>query len=657
MATFKPNRCLLNPKFEGYKLAPLEQEQVVSHHALQYKPSQANVSGRSHVSFQEVQSRISHNHLTISPTNGTAVYVDRELKVISIHVDDTTLVPSFRLLYELPRPIYSPKADSPQREYPSVTFLNASSLFTADGYGNLHALHIPDSGKAELLGTFELSTGPTYGSANGVVPFRIYQAVQITPQTAVVILSSKKYPSDSSRPNSLSDIRSKVPSAEFDIWAVRFALPLLQTDQRPRALDILWHRRGEDVPVYTAYDEARDAFVLVGNSSYRSVDVAPKPTYEPSADELAPIPRAGENLDAASTVSQPQKPPPYSWTQTEDSVTVAIPLPSSTRVDSIKVTFSPRTLTVFIRSDLTLPDTTDSSAHVKPPHYDMKALWDTIQPSTSFWTWDRAAEHTFGVLTLHLDKAHEGTRWSQVFAAAGASASADMREEDLEVPETLDPSELYAIREALEKYTAALRDGHDGRGLGLGHGVPSLAEGEIDDEVDLGMGRVVCITWIRADGAQPLYTHGSDSPVSLLSTPFPGVEPSGRPSLVVKNGLDGVVYELNAATSPEDPPKWIHSATFSALSFVLASKRDTRFTYHMSPKAVFAFESGSRELGGNVYIYRGGSSREKWAKQAVLKIGGYAGPLLGVGMIKTKGNKLIVLCLCEEELIVLHDVL
>ena len=90
MSTFRPDRDLLNPRFEGYKLSPIAQEQAVFHYSLQYKPSQLNVSGRSLVSFQEVQSRISHNHLTLCQQDGSAVYVDGELRVVSVKLSEVS---------------------------------------------------------------------------------------------------------------------------------------------------------------------------------------------------------------------------------------------------------------------------------------------------------------------------------------------------------------------------------------------------------------------------------------------------------------------------------------------------------------------------------------------------------------------------------------
>jgi hypothetical protein len=89
MPLLQPDRALLNPAFEAYKLDSLEEDEVVSRHTLPHVLSQAALSGRTHVSFAEVQSRIRHNHLAVSPT-GRAVYIDAELGVCAIDVDDVS---------------------------------------------------------------------------------------------------------------------------------------------------------------------------------------------------------------------------------------------------------------------------------------------------------------------------------------------------------------------------------------------------------------------------------------------------------------------------------------------------------------------------------------------------------------------------------------
>lgn len=492
----------------------------------------------------------------------------------------------------------------------------------SDGSGLLYILRDAGSIAFELLGMYGLPES---------TPFRIHSIATTPSGAAMVILSSRKYGAPIPK-------RQAKTIVDFDVWAVRFSLPLSKSpsgDVTP--LGISWQRRGHAVPIHVAYDESRQVFILLGDSPYSPVEEPVTGPYNPSADEIAPIPRPDENLDTPAP--ELVKPPPYSWTQTSDSVTVAFPLPSTTPKANIKVMFSHQSLTVHIQGDIA-PD-------IPLPHYSSKRLWDGISTSSSMWTWDREGEHHVGLLTLHLDKQHEGTKWSHVFEASGLSA------EDEDVPETLDPSELWDIRESLEKYTAALRTGGDESGVGLGSDLPSLARGEMDDEVDHSIGRTAQLTWIAEDGRVPSWaSQNSDLPNRLLSTELPGS--SSGCSLIFKHGLDGTVFSLEPASSPEEPPRWIHTSTFSALSFVLASKTDTRFTCHIPYKAVFAFENGLRDRAGNVYIYRAASTTEKWAKQAVLRVG-QEGSLLGVGALRTAKESVIV-GLTEKELILISGI-
>jgi hypothetical protein len=124
----------------------------------------------------------------------------------------------------------------------------------------------------------------------------------------------------------------------------------------------------------------------------------------------------------------------------------------------------------------------------------------------------------------------------------------------------------------------------------------------------------------------------------------------------VKNHIDGTVFRLDHTSDLR--AEWNHTATFPALSFVLASKEDTRFTYHVSSRAVLAFENGNRDRGGNVYIYWGARSNDMWAKQVVLKVGdASSGSLLGVGAFRNGQGKALLICLTEGDLILIHDVI
>ncbi|KAJ7505342.1 hypothetical protein B0H11DRAFT_1795981, partial [Mycena galericulata] len=610
-------RNLLNPKFEGYKLDVIAQENCVARYNLQYIATQATISTHAHLSFQEVQSRITHNHISMAPDGSRAVYVDAELRVILVDLNLETLTPSFVAIYELSQPMQS---GTPHLEYPSAAFLSSSEIFVSDGSGLLYILREASPAFFQLIGLYELPQS---------APFRIHSAI-LHSGTASVILSSRREPADTV-PN-----RQTRPVIDFNVSAVQFKLPLSGPPSGTvLPLEIAWQRRGNAAPIHVVYDESRRAFMLLGDSVYSQVEAPVVESYTPSAQEMAPIPRPNENLDALTL----EKPPPYSWTQTSDSVTVVFPLPSTTPKTSIKVNFSQQSLTLHVQGNIA-PD-------VPLPHHSAKRLWDGISTSSSMWTWDREGELHVGLLTLHLDKQHEGTRWPHVFASSGTSA------EDTEVAETLDPSELWNIRKSLEKYTAALRNREDIDGLGPGSDLPSLSKGEMDDEVDNSIGRSAQMTWVGEDGKTPSWaSQNTDVPNRLLSIELPGSGPGT--SLIVKNGLDGAVFSLKPASSTEEPPSWDHTSTFSALPFVLASKTDTRFTYHIPAKAVFAFENGMRGRAGNVYIYRAAPTTEIWAKQAVLRVG-QEGSLLGVGAITT-GKGTVLLCLTENELVVISNI-
>lgn len=496
---------------------------------------------------------------------------------------------------------------------------------------------------ATFLGAYHLPQ--TEVPSQSLLPFK-FNAAHVSEGSAVCVLSSRDV--DEHGPNPLTS-NGGHPAPQFHLWVV--SIPLTSGDTSvlsPTPMQVLWQARGGSLPIYAGLDSTKTAFCILSGSQYQTVGQKAPPTYEPTPDEIAPVPRAGENLDLdVRPPNEPEKPPPYSWTQTSDSVTVAFPVPSHVPKTAIKVTLTPRTLSLTVNAANTTP--------IDLPRYLIKPLWDGISPSSSFWTWDKEGAKTFGLLTLHLDKQHEGTRWSHVFATSGTKPADEISDPtDVDVPETLDPSELYQIREALEKYTTALRNGEDASGLGLGSGIPSLAHGEMD-AVDANVGRAFIVSWIGMDGHVSQVVEGL--PSTLLSTPLPGLtEPTSPLTLMVKSDIDGLLYEQPNPLSPT--LTWTHSATFPALSFVLASKQDLRFTFHASTEMALAFESGTGPGGGNLYIYYRPLNKDNWAKQSILRVSGAEkGALLGVGLLKTQTQEKVLVCLTEREIVLVKNVL
>ena len=541
-----------------------------------------------------------------------------------------TLQPSFRVLCELPRALQSTVIGNCDPEYPTAVFLTSSTVLVTDGHGSMYLLRISN---AELAGPCMLST-----IRDKSIPFRIHDAIMVSPDMAVALLSSRTHFDNEEAGSSTLHSHTKHVPSQFDIWAVQLHLTL----PLPPKMDVLWRRRGSDAPIFVRCNAVKGTHLIVSGSPYRDLDVPTTVPCEPTADEFVSIPQHVEVLEAGM-------PPPYSWSQTSEMVTVAFPLPSTTIKSDIQVVFSPRSLTIQV--------SVVAPSLIPLPRYCGKDLWDGISASSSYWTWDRDAEHSFGLLTLHLDKQHEGRKWMHVFAKAGTTAASEASPEDIDVPETLDPSELCTIRESLEKYTSSLLDGQCGSGIGLGTGSSSLAEGEMDLEIDDFVGMEAFMTWINEDGSTPPWAAKSEGPTTILSTPLPGLDKTNT-SFVIKTAHDGAFFTLRPAITAGSAPEWTHISTYCALAFVLASKQDTRFVHHASSDAVLAFESCSRNHGGNVYIYYGHDGKVKWAKQSVLKtVDPGAGALLGVGALEVAEGRMLILNLCENELTLIHNFL
>lgn len=87
---FPVNTALLNSKFDGYKLQSIDAASAITYHDLPLPgATQSTVSaGRSApLSFEEVQSRVRHNHLSPGGSDGTSAYVDAGGTLVVVQID------------------------------------------------------------------------------------------------------------------------------------------------------------------------------------------------------------------------------------------------------------------------------------------------------------------------------------------------------------------------------------------------------------------------------------------------------------------------------------------------------------------------------------------------------------------------------------------
>jgi hypothetical protein len=519
-------------------------------------------------------------------------------------------------------------------------------------------------------------------------PFRLHALNELAGGELVGLLSTSMV-LESTGPSSSTRISASTTVFNYSFVALESTMEAEEIHQ----LSSRWQLRSHDLPSFVTFQPESQRYIIGAASALfdekREIHgkglQERKREVEGEDSEMSNAEASTSTLptDESNPTTLPSipKPPPFSWTQDKESVTLVFAVPSDTPTSSIRATFSRQFLSIMIgsaQSNLTA----STIPRGELPHVSHKKLWDSIDPHTSVWTFDRDAEgrdSTYGLLSLHLEKANAGTRWSDVFATSPAVEEGliSMGEVDRsleQVAETLDPSELAMISESMEKYTQSTMDATGGgEGEMGGNEIPtSLMGEEIDVEVDGESGRGTVITWIEdilSTTLPKLVRPHPTVPYSLLSLPIPfsstsisATAPTPDQSIVIKHDVDGIRFTPASIISPSY--NWRHTSTFPALAFVLATKRDASFVYHLSNQAVFAFDSPpnydlgtTRSGAGNLFVYFNTiGTKDLKGRQWVLRVGGTkSGSLVGVAAIGggyegREGN--VVLALCEKEVVV-----
>jgi hypothetical protein len=581
MTTFESTRALLQPTFESYRLS----SDLISVHAAALPVPTAPVASTSTANaeslraWKDLRSRARWNHLTAGHDDGEVVWIEaaqgevwraRFAKQVRRHSD---LVPGDRLRAEQGRPQIGKLFDIPPlassdaiSESPTICAAGPGRFAFTDGQGTLHL--ITSAGQHLSAAHLSLDGRPA--------PFRLH-AVDADSRTGLLSVNAP-------RPDG-----AKSP-AHYDVVVVTLmADGALDQGQ----LDVLGRWRGDDLPVYARYDAAASHWIVGADSPYAvypPVEAAAEPA--PAEDPQAEPPRVAA---------------PYSWTQTGDSVEIDLStLPSALKATDFKISFSPQFISVLI-------------AAVDSPRFAHRQLWAPVDAGACTWTWEPAD----GLLSIHLEKADVGTRWTTLFSA---------RPEEGEVAETLTSEQLASITASLDKYT-------DEGDAPLDLDARASMLGEEEDDVDEETAEATVLTTLVP---LPISTER----VTLVSTALPRI---GTPSnsLLVKRSYDALLYE-----PASDSGQWQHTSTFPALAFVLASKRHLRYRFHLGPHFALALEGGGPAMqagGSNVYVYwpPAPGARAKHAVQAVASLSG----AIVRGAVAIDEDRVAVLC--EGELAVL----
>ncbi|WFC98196.1 hypothetical protein MYAM1_000920 [Malassezia yamatoensis] len=334
---------------------------------------------------------------------------------------------------------------------------------------------------------------------------------------------------------------------------------------------------------------------------------------------------------------------PYTWTQTDESIILALALPASIEKHTIQVKFSSNQVSIemaFEKASVTEIHTdSDASENneelIRNGKYQGCDLWGQIVPEHCTYTWESLQTktgnqvHDLSVLKVLLSKTHRKTRWPEIFKGA-------------DVPETVDPSELMMMLEGLEKYTETQEHS-------------SLLQNELEEE-DTEVGAPFLLTEVRADGT---YCSAKQSEAGvILACPTPS-NPTDF-SIMLKRDVDGVVMK---PPTHEFLSEWYPEANVPAIAYVLASKREAHPIYfHRNGDSnninVLAFEprrATVHDLSYNLYIYHV-APKSRYGKSRVIRLGTAKrdqGVLLGVAI----SNQHHIVCLFESELQIVQGAL
>ncbi|KAF5901268.1 nudC domain-containing protein 1 isoform X1, partial [Clarias magur] len=297
--------------------------------------------------------------------------------------------------------------------------------------------------------------------------------------------------------------------------------------------------KGKSVPHYAAV-EPQGRGVMVASEkpfTFTQVDGVPLEDTPPEDMEV-------ENTE-----------PIYFWQQTEEDVTVCVRLPEGTTKDDIRFKLSVDSVYVGVKEYAPLLQ---------------GQLFAPVDTEASVWTIkdDKSLE-------VNLQKRSEGPLWSEVVLG-------DKRGQYI-----VDEEQAAQIHQRLAYLTAEEMDANPEKDK------PSCNVQELEDCDGFPDDRS---TLMRFDGATLKPTHvvnlGSHQYLFTVD-----INPSDMPAFCLRHDVDALLWQPR----PEQPETlWEHVATFNALGYVQASKRDRKFAT-CAPNFSYAALS---ECVRRVFIYR-----------------------------------------------------
>ncbi|XP_058899482.1 nudC domain-containing protein 1 isoform X1 [Kogia breviceps] len=295
--------------------------------------------------------------------------------------------------------------------------------------------------------------------------------------------------------------------------------------------------RGKSVPHYAAIEPDGNGLMIVSYKSFTFVQV-------------------GQNLEESKDedMSEKIKETLYYWQQTEDDLTVTISLPEDCTKEDIQIQFLPDHVNVVLKGQRFLEGN----------------LYSSIDHESSTWI---IKENNS--LEISLIKKNEGLTWPELVVG-------DKQGEFIR-----DSAQCAAIAERLMHLTSDELNPNPDKGK------PPCNAQELEEcDIFFEESSSLC----RFDGSTLKTTHvvnlGSNQYLFSVI-----VDPKEMPCFCLRHDVDALLWQPHSSNQDD---MWEHIATFNALGYVQASKRDKKF-FACAPNYSYA---ALCECLRRVFIYR-----------------------------------------------------
>ncbi|KAM4865114.1 nudC domain-containing protein 1 [Thomomys bottae] len=295
--------------------------------------------------------------------------------------------------------------------------------------------------------------------------------------------------------------------------------------------------QGKSVPHYAAIEPNGNGLMIVSYKSFKFV-------------------QAGHDLEETMDVdtSEKIKEPLYYWQQSEDDVTVTIWLPEDSTKEDIQVQFLPDNISIMLRGLQILEG----------------KLFSSVDHESSTWILKENNS-----LEISLIKKNEGLTWSELVVG-------DKQGELLQ-----DASQCAVIAERLMHLTSEELNPNPDK-----EKPPCNAQELEECDIFFEESSSLC----RFDGSSLKTTHvvnlGSNQYLFSVI-----VDPNEMPCFCLRHDVDALLWQPHSGKQED---MWEHIATFNALGYVQASKRDKKF-FACAPNYSYA---ALCECLRRVFIYR-----------------------------------------------------